>query len=173
MRSFLQGPDGARGVAALSKLNDRYVMSDTSSALWYVAPDHAEVRDTPLTVMDAASVEITAEASLISRGTERLVFSGRVPQGEIDRMRCPMQEGAFPFPVKYGYALAGHVSDGPQDLVEKKVFSLAPHQARIRVPISMARPLPEGLTPARAARPSPRIWRPRSTPAGMRPWRRG
>ncbi|MEO1469651.1 MAG: zinc-binding alcohol dehydrogenase [Pseudomonadota bacterium] len=108
------------------------------------------MRDTPLTVMDAASVEITAEASLISRGTERLVFSGRVPQGEIDRMRCPMQEGAFPFPVKYGYALAGHVSDGPQDLVGKKVFSLAPHQARIRVPIAMARPLPEGLTPARA-----------------------
>ena len=37
---------------------------------------------------------------------------------------CPLQEGAFPFPVKYGYALVGTVEDGAPDLAGRTVFVL-------------------------------------------------
>ncbi len=64
----------------------------------------------------------------ISRGTERLVFEGRVPASECDTMRAPFQCGAFPFPVKYGYSAVGHVEVGPHHLVGRTVFALHPHQ---------------------------------------------
>ncbi|MCI4662613.1 MAG: zinc-binding alcohol dehydrogenase [Neomegalonema sp.] len=86
----------------------------------------------------------------ISRGTERLVFNGTVPQSEFDRMRAPFQEGAFPFPVKYGYCNVGRVEEGPQALVGKEVFSLFPHQEWFRLPSDCVLPIPEH-TPARRA----------------------
>ena len=49
----------------------------------------------------------------ISRGTESLVFHGRVPRGQHEAMRGPHQEGDFPFPVKYGYIAVGEVETGP------------------------------------------------------------
>ena len=64
----------------------------------------------------------------ISRGTERLVFNGEVGRSEWDRMRCPNQQGAFSFPVKYGYCAAGIVEAGPRDLIGETVFCLHPHQ---------------------------------------------
>ncbi|MEM7271367.1 MAG: zinc-binding alcohol dehydrogenase [Pseudomonadota bacterium] len=73
-------------------------------------------------------------ASLISRGTERLIFEGRVPVGEYARMRAPFQEGEFPFPVKYGYAAVGQVEAGPEDLIGRHVFTLHPHQTVFALP---------------------------------------
>jgi threonine dehydrogenase-like Zn-dependent dehydrogenase len=86
----------------------------------------------------------------ISRGTERLVWSGRVPEAERERMRAPFQEGDFPFPVKYGYCAVGAVERGPAALVGRAVFCLHPHQDRFAVPESAVMPLPAGLPPRRA-----------------------
>ncbi len=41
-------------------------------------------------------VAVRALWSGISRGTERLVFQGRVPEAEWARMRAPHQEGRIP-----------------------------------------------------------------------------
>jgi threonine dehydrogenase-like Zn-dependent dehydrogenase len=84
----------------------------------------------------------------ISRGTERLVFEGRVPVTEALRMEAPAQEGAFPFPVKYGYCAVGQVVEG--DLAGRQVFALHPHQESFRLPAEMLHPLPEGVPPERA-----------------------
>jgi len=88
--------------------------------------------------------------SALSRGTERLVFEGRVPQSEWARMRAPYQEGEFPFPVKYGYAAAGIVEDGPQELVGKPVFALHPHQTRFVLPAEALTLVPAGVPLRRA-----------------------
>ena len=90
-------------------------MTDQPLALWHDAPRRSAIRPAELGDGD---VTVRTLYSLISRGTERLVFEGRVPNTERDRMRAPMQEGDFPFPVKYGYAAVGVVED-PQvpDLV--------------------------------------------------------
>ncbi|CAN0482159.1 unnamed protein product, partial [Phaeothamnion confervicola] len=62
----------------------------------------------------------------------------------------PLQEGNFPFPVKYGYSAVGTVELGPKDLIKLEVFCLHPHQDVFQAPAAMAIPLPEGLPPRRA-----------------------
>jgi threonine dehydrogenase-like Zn-dependent dehydrogenase len=93
---------------------------------------------------------IRARASAISRGTEALVFRGEVPQSEWRRMRCPFQEGEFPAPVKYGYAVAGIVEDGPAEFSGRRVFCLHPHQDRFVVPENAVVAIPEGVPDRRA-----------------------
>ena len=86
----------------------------------------------------------------VSRGTEALVFQGRVPASEHDRMRAPFQEGAFPAPVKYGYASVGTVERGPRALEGRRVFTLYPHQTRYVVPQGCVTVLPDDVPPQRA-----------------------
>ncbi|MBN9470045.1 MAG: zinc-binding alcohol dehydrogenase [Bosea sp.] len=86
----------------------------------------------------------------VSRGTERLVFEGLVPVSEHERMRAPFQEGAFPFPVKYGYCAVGIVEAGPAHLLGETVFCLYPHQDRFVVPASRLALVPKAV-PARRA----------------------
>ncbi len=112
-----------------------------SMALWYVAPQRAEVRATALARSGADDLALEAEVSLISRGTERLVFEGKIPADEQDRMRAPYQEGAFPFPVKYGYAMVARDANAPV----QRYFCLYPHQARFFLPTTACIPLPEDV----------------------------
>lgn len=86
----------------------------------------------------------------MSRGTEALVFSGRVPQSQWQRMRAPFQAGDFAFPVKYGYASVGQVVAGEVLPQGQTVFCLHPHQTHYVVPASAVHPVPEGV-PARRA----------------------
>ncbi|WP_417688236.1 zinc-dependent alcohol dehydrogenase [Roseibium sp.] len=80
----------------------------------------------------------------MSRGTESTVFSGLVPESEWDRMRAPNQEGAFPFPVKYGYACVGMVESGPEELLGRNVFGLFPHQTHfVAAPDTLHKLAPE------------------------------
>lgn len=121
-----------------------------SKALWFVAPQRAEWRDEPLAVPATGDLRVRALFSGISRGTESLVFHGRVPASEYARMRAPFQAGQFPFPVKYGYAAVGQVEGGPADLAGKAVFALYPHQTAYTLPRGAVMVLPDGLPPARA-----------------------
>ena len=124
--------------------------NDIAQALWYVAPGRAEVREEVLLPPPTGSVCVRALHGALSRGTESLIFSGRVPKSEFDRMRAPFMAGAFPFPVKYGYSVVGRIETGPRELRGRVVFALHPHQTRLIIPDSAAVPLPESLTPARA-----------------------
>jgi len=116
----------------------------SAPALWCVGTGRAELRAGAM----GEGVLVETLYSGISRGTERLVFHDRVPQSEYERMRCPAQEGDFPFPVKYGYCAVGRVDEGA--LAGRLVFALHPHQARFRLPESELTPLPPGLPPTRA-----------------------
>ncbi|CAM5196816.1 hypothetical protein CDEF62S_03278 [Castellaniella defragrans] len=86
----------------------------------------------------------------ISRGTEMLVYAGRVPVSEYERMRAPFQEGAFPGPVKYGYANVGVVEAGPDGWRGRPVFCLYPHQTRYWVRPESVVALPEAVPMERA-----------------------
>jgi len=122
----------------------------SAHALWYVAQGKAELRSEPLPGPTRDEVLVRALYSAISRGTERLIMSGAVPQCEWDRMRAPLQAGAFPFPVKYGYCAAGVVEAGPAELLGRTVFVLHPHQDYFIAPVQMAVPIPDGVSPKRA-----------------------
>jgi hypothetical protein len=93
---------------------------------------------------------VQALYSAISRGTQRLVLAGRIPETEFERMRAPFMGGAFPFPVKYGYSVVGRVECGPAELHDRIVFALHPHQSAFILPAKAVVPLPDGLPPARA-----------------------
>jgi threonine dehydrogenase-like Zn-dependent dehydrogenase len=99
-------------------------------AFWAVAPGRGELRPEPLPEPGSGEVLIEALASGISRGTETLVFQGRVPKSQYRVMRAPHQAGEFAFPVKYGYSSVGAVVAGPDDWLGRRVFCLHPHQDR-------------------------------------------
>jgi NADPH:quinone reductase-like Zn-dependent oxidoreductase len=126
------------------------VAADRARAFWITAPGRGEIRDEPLPTPAADEVVVRALFSGVSRGTEAIVFQGRVPVSEHDRMRAPFQAGAFPSPVKYGYASVGMVERGPSALQGRLVFSLYPHQTRYVVPARAVSPLPDCVPPSRA-----------------------
>ncbi len=65
-------------------------------------------------------------------------------------MRCPYQEGDFPFPVKYGYALVGERLGDKDETKRARVFVLHPHQEFISVRGNDAHFLPDNVPPRRA-----------------------
>jgi hypothetical protein len=118
--------------------------------LWYVGPGRAEIRAEKLSALHPGKVRVRALYGALSRGTEALVLAGRVPESEFERMRAPFMGGAFPFPVKYGYATVGRVEDGPAGLVGRNVFTLHPHQTQFDLPFEAAIPLATDASPRRA-----------------------
>lgn len=119
-------------------------------AVWYAKKGIVELRAVPLGLPAPGEAIVRTLFSGVSRGTERLVLNGAVLPSEWERMRAPLQEGAFPFPVKYGYCATGVVEDGPKELAGRIVFCLHPHQDYFVAPVSMLAPIPDGV-PARRA----------------------
>jgi NADPH:quinone reductase-like Zn-dependent oxidoreductase len=122
-----------------------------ADALWYVGPGRAEIRRESLAAPGPGEIRIETLYSAISRGTERLVSAGRVPESEFERMRAPFMSGAFPFPVKYGYAAVGRVAQGPPEMIDRAVFALHPHQTAFNLPADACVVIPDSVPPARAA----------------------
>jgi threonine dehydrogenase-like Zn-dependent dehydrogenase len=117
-------------------------------AFWTTGPRRGEIREEPLAEPQPGEVLVEALFSAVSRGTESLVFEGRVPVSEYQRMRCPFQAGEFPSPVKYGYASVGRAVNGSH--AGRPVFCLFPHQTAYVVPEGAVVPLPSGVPPERA-----------------------
>jgi 2-desacetyl-2-hydroxyethyl bacteriochlorophyllide A dehydrogenase len=125
-------------------------MTTHARAFWVAAPGRGEIRSETLPEPGTGDVLVRTRWSGVSRGTESLVFSGRVPPSEFTRMRAPFQAGDFPAPVKYGYANVGVVEAGPASLVGRHVFTLYPHQTHFVVPAGAVHPVPDTVDPARA-----------------------
>lgn len=124
--------------------------TQVARALWYVKPQVVELRAAPVPPPGPGEALVRTLFSGISRGTERLVCNGSVPQSEWERMRAPFQDGDFPFPVKYGYCTTGEVIAGPTAMAGRTVFCLHPHQDVFVAPVDMLVPIPEAV-PARRA----------------------
>ena len=142
-------------------------MNNDARAFWVAAPGRGEIRAEALPPPSADDVVVRALYSGISRGTEALVFRGRVPPSEHERMRAPFQAGDFPAPVKYGYASVGVVEHGPAGPARARTCS---RSTRIRRATS-CRPRPCIVCPT-ACRRRARCWPPtsrrRSTVCGTR-----
>jgi 2-desacetyl-2-hydroxyethyl bacteriochlorophyllide A dehydrogenase len=121
-----------------------------AQAFWLREPGCGEIR--PVTLPEPGEEEIVVRTlcSGVSRGTETLVFRGRVPPSQYATMRAPFQEGEFPAPVKYGYLNVGAVEHGPAELRGRTVFCLYPHQTAYVVPAAAVTVVPDGVPPARA-----------------------
>jgi 2-desacetyl-2-hydroxyethyl bacteriochlorophyllide A dehydrogenase len=125
-------------------------MKEDARAFWVIAPGRGEIRTEALRAAAAGDVVVRALYSGISRGTEALVFEGRVPSSEHARMRAPFQQGEFPAPVKYGYSMVGRVEGGPDGLTGRTVFALHPHQTRFVIPAESVHVVPDDIPASRA-----------------------
>ena len=118
-------------------------------AFWTVAPGRGEIRGETLPdraepSRDERHVLVRTLASGVSRGTEALVFAGRVPVSQRHAMRAPLMGGEFPFPVKYGYSAVGRTTNGA------RVFVLHPHQDVFLAPVAMCIKVPDAVPTRRA-----------------------
>ncbi|MBT5812324.1 MAG: zinc-binding alcohol dehydrogenase [Rhodospirillaceae bacterium] len=114
-------------------------------SFWVTAPGRGEIRAAPVTAPGPDDVVVETVRSAISRGTESLVFQGRVPESQYAAMRCPFQDGDFPAPVKYGYASVGVAQDSGA-----RVFCLYPHQDRYVAPAASVIAIPDDIPDDRA-----------------------
>jgi len=119
-------------------------MQLTARAFWTLSAGRGEIREERLNPPADDERLIHTLATGVSRGTEALVFAGRVPPSQHATMRAPLMGGSFPFPVKYGYCAVGILADG------ERVFVLHPHQDRFVAPARMCIPVPDTVPTARA-----------------------
>jgi 2-desacetyl-2-hydroxyethyl bacteriochlorophyllide A dehydrogenase len=118
-------------------------------ALWFTAPRTATLREETVPPPGPGEVRVEAIASAVSAGTELLVYRGGVPKDL--PLDLPTLEGGYAFPIKYGYAAAGHVLDAGPDVEHlaagEAVFVHHPHQEVFVVPATMPVRLPDVLDP--------------------------
>ena len=67
--------------------------------MWYTAAGRAEIRQEKIGKPGPGDVSVRALHGALSRGTEALVFGGRVPASEHDRMRSPHMGGVSKWSV--------------------------------------------------------------------------
>lgn len=120
------------------------VVMTPARAFWTIAPGAGAIRPEDLPSPSPDQTLVRMLASGVSRGTEAVVFAGRVPPSQYQAMRAPMMGGAFPFPVKYGYCAVGVTAAG------QRVFVLHPHQDVFLAPNPMCIPIPEPVPTRRA-----------------------
>jgi 2-desacetyl-2-hydroxyethyl bacteriochlorophyllide A dehydrogenase len=109
----------------------------TGRAVWFPASRRAEVRTHDVRRPGPGEVLVAGRCSLISPGTEMLVYRGQVRPDQ--PLGVPTAEGSFAFPVKYGYQVVGRVVEsGSGASVEpgQLVFVRHPHQTLFTVPES-------------------------------------
>jgi threonine dehydrogenase-like Zn-dependent dehydrogenase len=116
----------------------------TARAFWTIAPGCGEIRTETLPPPAPGLRRVRTLASGISRGSEALVFAGRVPPSQYQAMRAPLMGGSFPFPVKYGYSAVGTDDTGA------RVFVLHPHQDSFAAPEALCIAVPDAVPSRRA-----------------------
>ena len=97
-------------------------------ALWFTGVRQAELRPAQVRDPQPHEVVVRSVASLISAGTELLIYRGETTA---DEFLPPTSEGTFPFPVKYGYQCVGRVVEAGSEsgyAVGERVFARHPHQ---------------------------------------------
>ena len=100
-----------------------------SQSLWLIKKNKPKIQSKDILYKkNKKTVLVKTLYSGISKGTEKIVADGKVHISQFDIMKCPFQDGAFSFPIKYGYINIGKIIDGPKNLIGKTIFSLFPHQ---------------------------------------------
>jgi 2-desacetyl-2-hydroxyethyl bacteriochlorophyllide A dehydrogenase len=118
----------------------------------------AELHEESLPPLGPGKALVETIVSAISSGSELLVYRGQAPEELAVDETITALDGAFGFPIKYGYAAVGRVIDiGPGATSEDKtywlgrlVFAFNPHETYFQAAMSDLHPLPPGLTPEAA-----------------------
>ncbi|HLI16492.1 MAG TPA: zinc-binding alcohol dehydrogenase [Acidimicrobiales bacterium] len=126
----------------------------TARALWFTAARNAELIEEPVAAPRGDEVTVRAIVSLVSAGTELLVYRGELPaEDDLGLATC---KGSFGFPVKYAYQVVGQVVAAGEDADYRPgdvVFARHPHQELFTMTSTgwLLRRVPATVSPERAA----------------------
>jgi 2-desacetyl-2-hydroxyethyl bacteriochlorophyllide A dehydrogenase len=107
-------------------------------AAWFASARQVEIRTETVPPPGPGDVTVASEISLISAGTEMLVYRGECTGPEDLGLDRPGRAGSFPFPVKYGYQLVGRVFEAGDESgfsPGQRVFVNHPHQDLLTIPV--------------------------------------
>lgn len=121
----------------------------TYSVLYYLGDRRVEWREVPRRSLKSHEVRVRSLYSGISLGTERLFFTGMVPEGIPVDPTQPALAGAVSFPMPYGYSLVGTVEEVGPDAdprwLNQTVFAFHPHASGFEADPERLTRLPGGL----------------------------
>ncbi len=123
-------------------------------SLYFQGPYDVAILSEPLPNPGDGEVLVKAELSAISPGTEMLFYRNQVPTDlAVDATISALSE-EFSYPLKYGYAVVGHVQAVGQgvdhDWLGRRVFVFHPHESYFVTALSNLHPVPEKLSSASA-----------------------
>ena len=99
-----------------------------TESFWIRKKNDSYIKKHTISLPENNEVLIKTIYSGISYGTEKVVYTGKVPKSQKFLMRCPYQDGEFGANVKYGYMNVGKVIEGSKAYKGKNVYTLFPHQ---------------------------------------------
>lgn len=127
----------------------------TRDLLYFVAPRRVEVRRAEMPQAGAGEALVQTIVSAVSPGTELLFYRGEAPGGMAVDANLPALGGAITYPLRYGYACVGRVTQvGPgvgEEWRGRTVFAFQPHASAFAAPVTDLLPVPEGVAPEAAA----------------------
>lgn len=109
------------------------------TSVWFAAERRIELRPEEVPAPREGEITVRTALSLISAGTEMLVYRGQCTGPEDLVLERPGRAGTYPFPVKYAYQLVGTVVEaGPGSgfAPGARVFVQHPHQDIFTIPVS-------------------------------------
>jgi 2-desacetyl-2-hydroxyethyl bacteriochlorophyllide A dehydrogenase len=119
------------------------------SSLYFVASQKVELREELLAPPAAGEVQVHALASLISTGTEMLIYKGEAPAELSADPSLLSLQGSLAFPLKYGYSMVGRVSvlgpDVDPSWQDAQVFAFNPHETAFNAHVDDLQRIPAGL----------------------------
>lgn len=121
-------------------------------AVWFTRARQAELITCSIPDPAPDQVQVRATASLISAGTEILIYRGEAAVGS---PLNPMSEGSYAFPIKYGYQCVGRIERAGRTSgfsEGERVFARHPHQGLFNIPTgrNLVIKLPDSLGDAAA-----------------------
>ena len=126
------------------------------TAAWVTRRRHLELLSEPVAPPGPREILVAATCSLVSAGTEMLVYRGELA---VDSPHAAMSKGSYEYPIKFGYQCVGRVlrAGAESDFREgDRVFTRHPHQDVFVIPVEInGRPqvakIPDHVTDTQAA----------------------
>jgi 2-desacetyl-2-hydroxyethyl bacteriochlorophyllide A dehydrogenase len=130
-------------------------MASSAKALYFVAPQHVDIQEIPLSELGPNEVRVRTLVSAISPGTEMLFYRGQVP----DRMSADSSiagmTGAAHYPLRYGYSCVGEVEAVGTQVSDtwlgRRAFAFSPHASRFNASTESLQPVPDDVATDAAA----------------------
>ncbi len=126
-----------------------------SRAVRFTAERTVKVREAETPTPAAGEALVETELSAISPGTELLLYRGETDAGLTADETLDAIDGSLDYPLSYGYAAVGHVTEVGEgverSLVGQRVFAFHPHRSAFVADPETLVPVPEDCPPERAA----------------------